>query len=135
MEITLSTFNHSKGAETFFLEQGLAKETCPVEALLDYLAVLPRVPGPFFLQQQGLLVTRNAVSAVLKDAIQCLSMDPSLYSHHSLSIGRAADLAWEGVPDHRIMKTGRWHSDAYLEYLRFDVFHLPPPPEGSVPLV
>ena len=47
------------------------------------------------------------------------------YNTHSLWVGRATDLALAGTPDHVIRKTGRWSSNAYLNYIRFDVFQLP----------
>ena len=132
VQITLPTFKHSLGAETFMLTPSLSREACPVTALRTYLCQRPLLPGPLFIHKNGSPVSRNAVSSLLRKSVQRLDLDPSQFSPHSFRIGRATDLANDGVPEFHIKKTGRWHSDAYLKYLRFDVFHLPPPPGESL---
>ena len=44
--------------------------------------------------------------------------DKTKYGAHSLRIGGATALAWLKVPGDMIQAAGRWHSGAYLRYLR-----------------
>ena len=44
--------------------------------------------------------------------------DGSKYGAHSLRIGGATALAFLQVPGDMIQAAGRWHSGAYLRYLR-----------------
>ena len=48
-----------------------------------------------------------------------------MYNTHSLRAGRATDLAIVGTPDAIIKETGRWTSNAYVKYVRFNSFVLP----------
>ena len=61
----------------------------------------------------------------LKDLVAAVGENPEDFNTHSLRVGRATDLALAGTSDAIIRQTGRWKSNAYLAYVRFDLFHLP----------
>jgi len=47
-----------------------------------------------------------------------IGRDATVYGAHSLRIGGATALAWLQVAGDDIQAAGRWHSGAYLRYLR-----------------
>ena len=126
--ITLPSYKHSKGSESFCLEPTGDTKVCPVEAIIAFLRRRPPLTGPLFIHLNHKPIARAAVSKILRRAATAAGYDPQDFSPHSLRVGRATDLAWDGVPEHIIKKTGRWNSNAYLQYLRFELFHLPPAP-------
>ena len=50
--------------------------------------------------------------------MHAIGRDSSAYGAHSLRIGGATALAWMRVPGEDIQCAGRWHSGAYLAYIR-----------------
>ena len=54
----------------------------------------------------------------LRACMAAIGREPAAYGAHSLRIGGATALAFSGVPGEQIQAAGRWHSDAYLRYLR-----------------
>ena len=66
----------------------------------------------------GAVLTVDFVRATLRSCLTAIGRDPSLYGAHSLRIGGATALAWLKVPGEEIQAAGRWHSGAYLRYLR-----------------
>lgn len=92
---------------------------CPVRALQEYLMLRPQVQGALFIHRDGVPVTRVQFSAVLNKCVQCSSLSAkTLYKTHSFRIGRATDLAIQGLPSEAIMKMGRWSSTCYNLYIR-----------------
>jgi hypothetical protein len=47
-----------------------------------------------------------------------IGRDATVYGAHSLRIGGATALAFLHIPGDQIQAAGRWHSGAYLRYLR-----------------
>ena len=122
---TLSNFKHSKEPKRVSLSPAPGSPFCPVSSLLEYLLVRPPIEGPLFISPDGSPLTREFVASHLRKALTLCHPSPSLFNTHSLRVGRATDLAIEGVPDHIIRETGRWSSNAYLDYIRFPIFSLP----------
>lgn len=91
---------------------------CPVCALKCYVASRSGAPGYFFKHQNNRPLTRAQFSAVLA---KCISASPFRGQHilsHSFRIGRASELASNGVSDEAIMKLGRWRSSSFRTYIR-----------------
>ena len=128
IELRLTSFKFSKGEASCLLAPGGVGEHCPVRALTGYLAVRPKIPGPLFISEAGAPIRRAKVAAALKRGVARLGLDACHYNTHSLRVGRATDLAAAGAPEAIIRETGRWSSNAYLKYIRFKTFELPPPP-------
>ena len=98
---------------------------CPVTALKEYLRVRPRGGKMLFLQKTGGPLRATAVNTRLRACIACQGSSPGDFSSHSFRAGRTTDLVEMGVTDTQIRESGRWKSDAFLQYVRFDVFRLP----------
>jgi hypothetical protein len=64
------------------------------------------------------VLTVAGIRGELRACMAAIGRDASMYGAHSLRIGGATALAWLRVPGEMIQAAGRWHSDAYLRYLR-----------------
>ena len=99
-------------------EENNAYNLCPVRAIQNYLTVRPLTGGPFFCHVDGSPVTRYQFSAVLNKSLRLTKFDLGHFKTHSFRIGRASDLAAQGIPSNAIMKMGRWQSACYKLYVR-----------------
>ena len=90
---------------------------CAVQAVVSYLALRGHRPGPLFLLENGLPLTRSLVTDRLR-AIPLSAGLPGDFSSHSFRIGAATSAARACVPDHLIQVLGRWKRDAYKQYIR-----------------
>ena len=70
-------------------------------------------------------ISRYSVNRVLKDCLRKRGYDTPRFNTHSFRVGRASDLAIKGASERLIKETGRWNSNAFIDYLRFDLFQLP----------
>ena len=91
---------------------------CPVDALVQYLAIRGGIPGPLFLLDNNQSLTRASFSSALKKAFQELHMDHQQFNTHSFRIGAATSAKRAGVSDSHLKAMGRWKSDAYLKYVQ-----------------
>ena len=64
------------------------------------------------------ILTVAFIREQLRACMAAIGREPAVYGAHSLRIGGATALAFSGVPGEQIQAAGRWHSDAYLRYLR-----------------
>ena len=125
IEISLESYKHSKKTSKFILSENYNSKYSPVQAFLDFLKLRLRQKGVVFIDPCGLPIKISFLANKIKFLIACLGLDKDCYNTHSLRIGRATDLAREGTPEAVIKQTGRWTSEAYLKYIRFDNFTLP----------
>lgn len=95
-----------------------ADDLCPVAAILSYLAVRPRTPGPLFLFEDGKFLTRDRLIRNLRDTLLQVGVNATHFAGHSFRIGAATTAAAKGVPDSTIKMLGRWESSAYQLYIR-----------------
>lgn len=94
-------------------------EVCPVLALTEFLALRPKIAGPAFIHSNGSPVTRTQFAMVLAKSIEKAHLPSSaVFKTHSFRIGRATDLASQGLSSSVIMKLGRWSSGCYKLYIR-----------------
>ena len=63
-------------------------------------------------------INRKQYSDKLKDALEMIGYDRSLYDTHSGRIGGATMLWEKGIPIEQIKAYGRWRSDSWLWYCR-----------------
>ena len=93
--------------------------TCLVRAMDKLLAVREQQPsGPLFTMSTGRFLTRMDVSQRTKSLLQSAGYDPQLFSSNCYRIGAATTAAVSELPDHLIQTLGRWHSNAYKDYIR-----------------
>ena len=82
-------------------------DICPVAALLNYLLVRGKKPGPLFLFQDGKYLTRERLVIALRDVLDKAGLDASKYCSHSFRIGAATTAASKGIEDAIIKTLGR----------------------------
>lgn len=93
-------------------------DLCPVCAVINYCQIRPKTNGLFFIHKNCKALTRYQFSAVLAKAIREAKIGSQHFRAHSFRIGRATQLASDGVPMHIIQKLGRWRSTAVKTYIR-----------------
>lgn len=91
---------------------------CPVAALLRYIAERGDKPGPFFLARSGATATKPWFVSHVRTALEALDLPQGDFAGHSFRIGAATTAALRGVEDSTIQILGRWHSSAFLQYIR-----------------
>ena len=91
---------------------------CPVAAILGFIAIRGSHPGPFLLDSQGGVVTKAWFVAQIRDILNGIGLPQHQYAGHSFRIGAATSAALAGVEDSTIQTLGRWHSAAFLQYIR-----------------
>lgn len=101
------------------------KHLSPGLALYHLCCVIDPVPQrdaastPLFRNPStGAILTVDDIRRTLRAGLAAIGRDASLYGAHSLRIGGATALAWTGASGDDIQAAGRWHSSAYLRYLR-----------------
>ena len=91
---------------------------CPVAALLAYVAIRGKSPGPLFCMANGAYLTRDLFVSEVRKALVAAGVDQSKYSGHSFRIGAATTAASAGIADSTIKTLGHWESAAYQLYVR-----------------
>ena len=98
---------------------------CPVNLLQKYLTIRGNIPGPLFVDEKGLPLTRRFFSQYLKKSLSFIGPPHKKYNTHSLRIGRVTDLKLNGLDEETIKTTGRWNTNAFMNYIRPYFFALP----------
>ena len=94
------------------------KELCPVQALVSYLRVRGKTPGPVFRQRDGRPLVKGEFVRWVQQALQQLGLEERGFTGHSFRVGAATTAAAKGMEDSVIKAMGRWESAAYLLYIR-----------------
>ena len=121
----LVSHKYSKGETTIAIKVGHIPAYCPIRSLLEYLKLRSQTPGPLFLLETGSPLDRATIAKCLSSSLANSGLQSNLFSTHSFRVGRATDLALSGVSESLLRETGRWSSNAFLKYLRFNVFTVP----------
>ena len=81
-----------------------------------------RSPGAPLLQVDGVgsPLGYRALLDCIKKGVIALGLNPDLFGAHSLRIGGASQLARSNFTEAQIQAIGRWSSECYQRYLRFD---------------
>lgn len=91
---------------------------CPVAALLSYLADRGDKPGPLFLDNRGQPLLYERFVTKVRKVLELKGIPHHQYAGHSFRIGAATAAAKAGIQDSTIQALGRWHSAAFLQYIR-----------------
>ena len=75
-------------------------------------------PGPFFRRQDSSPATKPWFVDQLREVLAAAGLPHLQYAGHSFRIGAATTAALAGVEDSTIQTLGRWHSGAFLQYIR-----------------
>ena len=113
---TSKTDPFREGVDVFVGKSGCP--LCPVSALLEYLVVRGSGPGPLFMFQDGMPLTRPGFVAKVKGTLTRAGIDSSHFSGHSFRSGAATTAAERGIGDSTIKMLGRWKSSAYQLYVK-----------------
>ena len=96
--------------------------TCPIKALITYRGYSRYVDTthntPIFRAGKFNPLTQRQLNAVLRHLLQQAGFNHINYASHSFRIGAATTAAAAGLPPWLIKTLRRWHSDAYLTYIR-----------------
>ncbi len=107
------------GNSTLLKIMGIANiNMCPVQAMIQYLAIRPDQAGPLFIHFDGEVLTKFQVNRVLNSCVVTVGLDPDDFSPHSFRIGAATSAAMQGIPEETIKNYGRWKSQAVRGYVR-----------------
>lgn len=119
------TIQHSKTDQvgkntTFIIHSQPLATLCPNKATLDFIKCTPHTPvnHGFLIHLNTKPLMRYQFNAVLQKAIENILPTPGHFGTHTFQIGRATDLALQGMSDSEIQKFGRWKSVAFLKYIR-----------------
>ena len=91
---------------------------CPVAAILGFIAVRGVRPGAFFLDPKYGVITKSWFTEQIRSVLSALGLPQQGYAGHSFRIGAATTAALAGIEDSTIQALGRWHSSAFLQYIR-----------------
>ena len=96
------------------------KPLCPVSAVLAYMVMRGKAPGPLFIFQDGKCkpLLRPRFVTEIKRALSAAGIDLMPYSGHSFRIGAATTATKQGVEYSTIKMRGRWKSSAYQCYIK-----------------
>ena len=95
-----------------------ANQLCPVDTTLGYIAVRGDHLGPFFIRMTSIPLTKPWFVAQIRSILSAIGLPQHQYAGHSFRIGAATMAAMAGIEDSTIQTLGRWHSAAFLQYIR-----------------
>lgn len=113
-----SKFKHSKNRKCNVNVYAQSVPYCPVQSLHEYMYYRGRTPGPLYVTHDGVIVTREWFASCLKQSVQFLKLDTTMFKSHSFRIGAASYAAMTGMSDSQIRIMGRWNSNVFLRYIR-----------------
>lgn len=91
---------------------------CPVKAILRYIDSRGHQPGAFFVDASHRPVAKPWFVEQIRAILESVGAPQHQYAGHSFRIGAATTAAVAGVEDSTICTLGRWHSTAFLQYIR-----------------
>ena len=117
--ITFQSFKHSNTPQSVTIHQQYPPNICPVQIVKGYIQIRTAGAQTFFADSSGQPVTRTRFNSILKQVTIANNLDPKLYTSHAFRIGGATLAARCGMSSLAIQRLGRWHSKAFLKYLRW----------------
>ena len=127
--ISFKSYKHmDQAGDKLLVRKNRSNErTCPVKMVRKYMNIRPMTKDncSFFVKENGRPFKREEVAAALKDAIGRLGLKPKHYNTHSLRSGHATQLFLNQCPNEVIKRYGRWHSEAYLKYIKTNKLYIP----------
>ena len=118
MIITFKQFKHSNGRTHSIVIHPQPNPYCPISAYQRYVRFRGHNPGPVYVDTNNKSVPREAFVAQFNKSLAFLKLSPQLYKSHSFRISAASYAISRGLSDQQIKHVGRWHSDAFLAYIR-----------------
>ena len=91
---------------------------CPVTAIIKFINCRGDSPGYFFIDGEKKPITKPRFIAQLRGYMKAAGLPSDQFAGHSFRIGAATTAAKAGMEDSMIQTLGRWHSAAFLRYIR-----------------
>ena len=115
-----SKTDQKSNSVTLILGAQSDRNICPISLLKSYLKV--RFSGTdssnkLYVHFEGSSLTRYQFCSVLQKCLGFCEI-PFHVRSHSFRIGRATDMAKNGISEEQIKLCGRWKSQSYLRYIR-----------------
>ena len=89
-----------------------------VAAVLAYFAVRGDAKGPLFIDAWQRALTKDRFVKRIRKILGEAGFEAYQFAGHSFRIGAATTAAQVGLEDSTIQALGRWHSVAFLAYIR-----------------
>lgn len=112
---------HAKSVPAPLEIQSQETTNCPVQALLNYIQLRGNMAGPLFLAESKSPISAAQFTAVLCNCVNTIGLDIKRYTPHSFRIGGTSFAHENNVNEIQLRRLGRWHSTAYLRYIRSPV--------------
>lgn len=116
-----SSKTDQKGKSTTLILNSIADSAiCPIALLRAFLEIRANCThnsNKLFIHFNGTPLTNYQFRSILQKSLKFCEV-PLHIRTHSFRIGRATEMAINGVPDDIIQKNGRWSSMSYLRYIR-----------------
>ncbi len=121
--VNFKSFKHNRSLKVHSIPvYRTNRSICTVSLLRQFLDFRGSKPGPIFVSQSGSPLSAAQVTRVLNNTLRYLGLDSEIFGTHSFRIGRCSDLASQGASYAKIRFLGRFHSDAFIKYIRPQVF-------------
>ena len=123
LKINFSSYKHSRTQPKPLIIYPSKSQICAVKAFKLYKRPVTPRDGPAFITANKHPLTRQLLATTLHDLLRAIHLHPSNYNTHSFRIGKATDMASQGFSYAQIALLGRWHSNAFLKYIKPTVIH------------
>ena len=114
LQLTLHNYKHKNSGPPFVIFIYPERSCCPVQLILNFLAVWGSVSGPLFCWPEGSSITRSYLVEWLNAALTFCNLNTKLYKvqflHWHCQLGLQTP-KFAGL-------LGRWKSSAFLCYIR-----------------
>ena len=90
---------------------------CPVQTLYNYLQMCGAHTGCIFRFPDGPTVSYSYFCTILKQTLHAAGYSSAHFKSHSFRIGAASTAASQGVAEVDIQAMGRWHANAFKQYI------------------
>ena len=115
------SYKHSYNQGPFSILIERQPSFCPVQLLLDYLALRSNQPGSLLTNLDNTSVSRRFFTDILRLALTSCGLNPSLYKGHSFRIGAASFAADRECP---MPRSGLWGGGNPMLFLSIFVYLL-----------
>ena len=121
IRIHIQHHKHAKSVPAPLEIQPQETTNCPVHALLNYIQLRGNMAGPLFLAESKSPISAAQFTAVLCNCVNTIGLDINRYTPHSFRIGGTSFAHENNFNETQLRRLGRWHSTAYLRYIRSPV--------------
>ena len=118
LKLVFANYKHSYNKHPFSIVIARHPRFCPVQLLLDYLALRGNQLGPLVANMDNPSVSPIFFKNLLRLALTYCGLSPSRSKGHSFRIRAASFAVDRGMCDAQIRALGRWKSSAFLKYIR-----------------